>query len=147
MKTLNASNQGHDDTMLASSYSFLTGKLDAQIQIIELNLTNPDLVKDSLSKMKEILDVILRKDCVPEDNAISEKTENPKKSVKICIKNVTGKEDNYWLISELSKYAGIKEGHIIENAIFDSRNNCCSFTIGTCECVAWVGHTCEIIQE
>lgn len=67
--------------------------------------------------------------------------------MKIVIKNVTGDEQNEWCLYELSHYAGIKVGNIIEHGKFDPQNNSVSFSIGEVDCVAWIGETCEIIEE
>lgn len=63
--------------------------------------------------------------------------------MKIKIKNVTESAANDGLLWELHKYAGIKEGDVIQNAKYNSSNNSVSFSIGTVDCVAWLGETCE----
>lgn len=65
--------------------------------------------------------------------------------MKVLIKNVTGSAANEGLLWELSKYAGVKEGRVIEDGILNKKNNSVSFSIGCVDCIAWVGQTCEII--
>ena len=66
--------------------------------------------------------------------------------MKIRIKNVTGSSSNEWLLWELRKEAGVKEGNIIEGK-FNPSNNAVDFSIGTNDCVAWLGETCEEVIE
>lgn len=73
-----------------------------------------------------------------------------KQTVTIRIKNITGSEKNNGLLSELSKDANIKEGDIIEDVSYNPNNGACEFerfNVIKINCVAWVGQTCEIIDE
>ncbi len=67
------------------------------------------------------------------------------KRVKILIKNVTGDPDNDRCIDELSK-SGAGVGSIQDGIYFES-NNSVQFEIGSRNCTAWVGETCEIIKK
>lgn len=67
--------------------------------------------------------------------------------MKVLIKNVTGSEFNDWCLWELSKDAGIKEGDIIEDGIYNPKTKAFDFSRGGVDCVAWVGETCEILEE
>lgn len=67
--------------------------------------------------------------------------------MKIRIKNGTGSTANEWLLWELRKEAGVKEGDIIENGEFNPKNKAVEFTIGVIDCVAWLGQTCEEVKE
>lgn len=66
--------------------------------------------------------------------------------MKIRIKNVTGSSSNEWLLWELRKEAGVKEGNIFEGK-FNPSNNAVDFSTGTNDCVAWLGETCEEVIE
>ena len=66
--------------------------------------------------------------------------------MKMRIKNVTGSTGNEWLLWELKKEAGVKEGDIVEGK-FNPLNKAVDFTRGTKECVAWLGETCEEVKE
>ncbi len=66
------------------------------------------------------------------------------KPVTIRIKNVTGSESNEWLLLELSR-AGIKRGNEVTGR-YNPISGSVQFSLGTADCVAWVGETCEIID-
>ena len=55
--------------------------------------------------------------------------------MKVRIKNVTGSTSNEWLLWELKKEAGVKEGDIVEGK-FNPKNKAVDFTKGTSECVS-----------
>lgn len=67
--------------------------------------------------------------------------------MRVRIKNVTGSVANEWLLWELKKEAKVKEGDIIENGNYNPINKSVDFSIGTIECVAWLGQTCEEVIE
>jgi len=59
----------------------------------------------------------------------------------IIIKNVTGDPENDGLILELSK-AGFPAGSIVYDTVYNRRNKSCSWSSGTDDCIAYLGHTC-----
>ena len=63
--------------------------------------------------------------------------------MKVRIKNITGSTSNEWLLWELKKEAGVKEGDIVEGKF----NQAVDFTKGTVKCVAWLGETCEEVKS
>ena len=67
--------------------------------------------------------------------------------MKVIIKNVTRTDFNDWCLWELKKDAGIKEGDIIEDGSYNPNNKSIHFSRGCVDCVAWVGETCEILEE
>ena len=67
--------------------------------------------------------------------------------MKVQIKNVTGSYSNSWLLFELSKYANVQEGDIIEDVNYNSTNNSVQFSIGDNNCVAFPGQTCIILED
>lgn len=66
--------------------------------------------------------------------------------MKIRIKDVTGTTANFWLIYELQR-AGFPEGTIVEDATYRPLSNSCEWSSGLFDCVAWIGETCEIIED
>ena len=73
-----------------------------------------------------------------------------KQTVNIRIKNITGSKKNFGLLFELSKDANLKEGDIIEDVSYNPNNGACEFecfNVIKINCVAWVGQTCEIIDD
>ena len=61
----------------------------------------------------------------------------------IIIKNVTGKIENDYYISELSR-CGFPAGSIIRNPEHQPKNKGCYWTSGTDQCVAFIGQTCAV---
>lgn len=66
--------------------------------------------------------------------------------MKVRIKNVTGSSANEWLLWELRKEAGVKEGTVVEGK-FNPSNKAIDFSTGTHDCVAWLGQTCEEVKD
>jgi hypothetical protein len=60
----------------------------------------------------------------------------------IRIKNITGTRSNDCAIAEL-KRAGYPEGTIVEDARYTTSNNACYWD----NCVAYIGQTCEILNQ
>lgn len=69
-----------------------------------------------------------------------------RRSVKIIIKNVTGSVSNECCLDELQR-VGVYEGTIIEDGFYNPVNKSVQFSKGCENCVAWVGETCEIVEN
>ena len=61
----------------------------------------------------------------------------------IIIRNVTGKIENDYYISELSR-CGYPAGSIVRNVEHRPSNNGCYWSSGTDNCVAYIGKTCAV---
>lgn len=65
--------------------------------------------------------------------------------VKIIIKDVEKSGFSASSLNELSR-VGVKVGQIIEGRRFPESTGV-DFTVGCSDCVAWIGCTCEIVND
>lgn len=63
--------------------------------------------------------------------------------ITVIVKNVTGSQENEWLLHELNR-AGVKLGTKIEGH-FNPLSGSVQFESRCNNCVAWLGETCEEI--
>lgn len=68
-------------------------------------------------------------------------------AMKIRIKNVTGSISNEGLLWELKSDAGVQPGDIIEDGRYNPNNNSVEFSRHSVNCVAWLGETCEKVEQ
>ena len=64
----------------------------------------------------------------------------------IILKNVTGNPVNNGLLWEIRKVTGKKEGSIIYGVRHFPENKSCQWSVGTNDCTAYLGETCEEID-